>query len=123
MSTGANMSHRTKGAKGFHHWWAQRLTAIALIPLSLWFAASVIMHAGADRAALAAWLSSPLSSVLMILTLGATLYHGVLGLGEVIVDYVHCAAARIAALIFIRLFGAALAVAGIFAVLRLAFTG
>lgn len=113
-------SRMTKGAPGFSHWWAQRITAIALIPLSLWFAASLIAHVGADRAAIKLWMLSPLSAVLMLLTLGATLYHGVLGLEEVIVDYVHRPCYRVASIIFVRLVGVALAAMSLYAVLRLA---
>ncbi|MFZ0692555.1 MAG: succinate dehydrogenase, hydrophobic membrane anchor protein [Alphaproteobacteria bacterium] len=113
-------SRITKGAPGFSHWWAQRISAIALIPLSLWFAASLIAHAGADRAAIKIWMSSPLSVVLMLLTIGATLYHGVLGLEEVITDYVHQPRCRIATIIFVRLAGIGLAAMSLYAVLRLA---
>jgi len=112
-----------KGAHGFRHWWVQRLTAIALIPLSVWFAAAIVAHAGADRAALAAWLSAPVPAVLMILTIGAGLYHAVLGVEEVIVDYVPGACARLAGIVFVRLAGTTLAAAGVFAVLRIAFVG
>jgi succinate dehydrogenase / fumarate reductase membrane anchor subunit len=112
-----------KAASGVHHWWAQRLTAIALVPLSLWFVAGLVAHAGADRASLIAWLKDPVPAVLMILTLVACLYHAMLGLQEVVVDYVHGAACRSASLIVLKLSGAALIVASIFAVLRIAFVG
>lgn len=112
-----------KGAHGFRHWWAQRITAVALVPLSLWLAASAVAHAGADRAALMAWLAEPVPAILMILTVAAGLYHAVLGLEEVIVDYVHGIGARIAGLIVLRLAGAALFAIGVFAVLRIALGG
>jgi succinate dehydrogenase / fumarate reductase membrane anchor subunit len=115
------ISRMTRGTPGFGHWWTQRLTAVALIPLSLWFAASLLAHAGADRAAIKVWLAAPFSAVLMLLTLGATLLHGVLGVEEVIVDYVHHTGARLVCLIVVRLGGALLAAASLYAVLRLAF--
>jgi len=108
-----------KGGHGFRHWWAQRITAVALVPLSLWLAAGLLAHGGADRAALKTWLADPVPAILMILTVSAALYHAVLGLEEVIVDYVNCAAARIAWLILLRLGGAALFAIGVFAVLRI----
>ncbi|HLF58250.1 MAG TPA: succinate dehydrogenase, hydrophobic membrane anchor protein [Alphaproteobacteria bacterium] len=114
-------SSGAKGAHGFRHWWAQRISAIALIPLSIWFAASVIAHAGADRAAIKAWLAAPVPAVLMILAILAGLYHAVLGLEEVIVDYVHGTGARLSGLVLVRLAGIALAAAAVFAVLRIAF--
>jgi len=108
-----------KGGHGFRHWWAQRITAVALIPLSLWLVAGLLAHGGADRAALKAWLADPVPAILMILTVSAALYHAVLGLEEVVVDYVHGSGARIACLILLRLAGAALFAIGIFAVLRI----
>jgi succinate dehydrogenase / fumarate reductase membrane anchor subunit len=110
-------------APGFRHWWAQRVSAVALVPLSIWFAAALVAHAGADRAGVKAWLAAPVPAVLMILTVCAGLYHAVLGLEQVIVDYVHGAAARLSALVLVRLAGLALAAAGIFAVLRIALGG
>ena len=110
-------------ASGFRHWWAQRVSALALIPLAIWFIFAFIAHAGADRAAVTAWLASPLSAILMILMVLAGLYHAVLGLEQVIVDYVHGTGARLGALILVRLAGIALAVVGIFAVLSIALAG
>jgi succinate dehydrogenase / fumarate reductase, membrane anchor subunit len=109
--------------EGVGHWWAQRVSAAALVPLGLWFAASLVALAGADRAAVAAWLKAPLPAVLMILTIGAVFYHGALGLQVVIEDYVPREGAKLAAIVLVRLLALALAVAGIFAVLKLAFGG
>jgi succinate dehydrogenase / fumarate reductase membrane anchor subunit len=72
---------------GVHHWWIQRLTAIALIPLVVWFAISLVMLSGADYAVVRAWLGSPLVMVLLILTIGIGLHHGQLGLQVVWEDY------------------------------------
>lgn len=110
------------GSSGVKHWWAQRLTAIALVPLSVWFVAALVRQAGAGRGDVIAWLHDPVSALLMIVTLVAALYHAVLGLEEVIIDYVH-GAARQASLIFIKLFGALLVAAAVFAVLLIAVGG
>lgn len=110
-------------ASGVKHWWAQRLTAIALVPLSLWFVAGLIEHAGASRSEVIAWLGDPLAAVLMIVTLVAALYHAVLGVEEVILDYVHGGFARQASLIVLKLFGALLVAASVFAVLLIAASG
>jgi succinate dehydrogenase / fumarate reductase, membrane anchor subunit len=107
--------------EGVEHWWAQRVTAVALIVLGLWFVASLVALAGADRAIVAAWLHGPLAAILTILTLVAIFYHNALGLQVVIEDYVHGEGAKLAALVLVRLSCLALAVAGIFAVLRIAF--
>jgi succinate dehydrogenase / fumarate reductase, membrane anchor subunit len=109
--------------EGVGHWWAQRVSAVALIFLGLWFVASMIALAGADRAAVAAWLHHPLPAIITILMLIAVFYHAALGLQVVIEDYVHAEWLKLSTLVVMRLISFALAVAGIFAVLRLAFGG
>jgi succinate dehydrogenase / fumarate reductase membrane anchor subunit len=107
--------------EGVDHWWAQRVSAVALIVLGLWFVASLVALAGAERATVTAWLHGPLAAILTILTLAAVFYHSALGLQVVIEDYVHAEGVKIAAVVLVRLISLALAVAGIFAVLRIAF--
>jgi succinate dehydrogenase / fumarate reductase membrane anchor subunit len=109
--------------EGVEHWWIQRLTAVALVPLALWFVASVIALSGADHVALIEWLASPLAAILMLLLIGAAFYHAALGIQVVIEDYVHSEGAKFAALVLNKLICFALAVAGIFAVLKIAFGG
>jgi succinate dehydrogenase / fumarate reductase membrane anchor subunit len=106
---------------GVGHWWAQRVSAIALVPLGLWFAASLISLAGADRAQFAAWVREPLPAILTILTLGAVFYHGALGVQVVVEDYAPSEATKLAGIVVTKLLALALAIAGIFAVLKLAF--
>jgi succinate dehydrogenase / fumarate reductase, membrane anchor subunit len=109
--------------EGVQHWWAQRVSAAALVVLGLWFVASLVAHAGGDRAAVVAWLRRPIPAVLMILTVSAVFYHAALGLQVVIEDYVHSEWRKIAAVVTMRLAALVLAVAAIFAVLRIAFGG
>jgi succinate dehydrogenase / fumarate reductase membrane anchor subunit len=109
--------------EGVEHWWWQRLTAVALVPLSLWFAAALIGHLGGDYAAAVAWIGSPIPAILLILTVGTSLYHAALGVQVVIEDYVHEEWVKLTALILLRLVCFLLAVAGIFAVLRLSLKG
>ena len=71
-----------------HHWRNQRLSALALIPLTLWFVAAMLGHLGDDRAQFTAWLSQPLPLVLTAALVLAVLYHMTLGLAVVIEDYV-----------------------------------
>ena len=87
----AKVRHLGAAKEGVHHWWGQRLTAILLVPLSLWFVGSLwsIVVGGGGRDALVDWLSGPVAAVLMLLFLGATFYHLKLGLQVVIEDYVH----------------------------------
>ena len=73
---------------GTHHWWVQRLTAVALVPLSVWFAVSVIGLVGADHAVVTAWLGGPITAGLMIALIVATFYHAALGLQVIYEDYI-----------------------------------
>ena len=106
--------------EGVEHWWRQRITAIALVPLTLWLVVGVIGLVGADRAALVVWLHNPMSAVLMIVLLAATFYHAALGLQVVIEDYIHGEAMRLTALTLVYGLCILLALRGIVAVLQLA---
>jgi len=106
---------------GTHHWWMQRLTAIALVPLSIWFVISMICLASADHAAVSAWMATPLTAVLMLLLVVATFYHMQLGLQVVIEDYIHGEGTKMVCLIGLKLGSFALGVAASFAVLKVAF--
>src|SRR4029077_6390924 len=106
--------------EGVQHWWMQRLTALALVPLVLWLVVSVITLAGADRAAIVVWLHNPMPAVLMIVLLVATFYHTALGLQVVIEDYIHGEAFRLAWIIVMRAFCILFVLRGVLAVLKLA---
>src|SRR3982074_3848513 len=75
--------------EGVEHWWRQRVTAVALVPLTLWFVIAVIGLVGADHAVFVAWARNPMTTVFIVLLLIATFYHTALGLQVVIEDYVH----------------------------------
>jgi succinate dehydrogenase / fumarate reductase membrane anchor subunit len=106
--------------EGVERWWMERLSAVALIPLTWWFVASIIAHTGSDYTTFIACLRAPLVSIPMILLLIALFCHIALGFQVVIEDYVH-SGAKFAALVTLRLGCCALAVAGIVATLRIAF--
>ena len=108
------------GKEGVEDWWRERVTAVALVPLALWFFASLVAHSRSDYAGLVAWLRLPLSTLMMVLLLVALFYHTALGLQVIIDDYVH-SAMKIPALVLIRLACLALLAAGILALLRIAF--
>ena len=109
--------------EGVGHWWAQRLTAIALIPLLLWFVIEIISLTGAPRAAVVAWLHGPFAAIVTVLLLIAAFYHMALGVQVVIEDYIHSEWSKITLLVLNKFVAFALAAAGIFAVLRIAFQG
>jgi succinate dehydrogenase / fumarate reductase membrane anchor subunit len=106
--------------EGVAHWWRQRLTAVALVPLSLWFVAVVVRLAGADLETVRAWIGHPLPATALILLLIAGFYHLALGLQVVIEDYVGAPLARLGLIAIVHLASFALAAAGIFAVIRIA---
>jgi succinate dehydrogenase / fumarate reductase membrane anchor subunit len=105
---------------GVKQWWLERVTAIALVPLTVWFAASIVVHTGNDYVTLIAWLRTPIATILMVLLLIALFYHTALGLQVVIEDYIH-SGMKIPVLLGMRFGCFALAAAGILAMLRIAF--
>ena len=108
--------------EGVKEWRAERVSAVALVPLTLWFAAAIIAHTSSDYATFIAWLRTPLATILMILLVIALFHHTALGLQVVIEDYMH-SGVRFAAVMAVRLGCFALAAAGIVATLRIAFGG
>jgi succinate dehydrogenase / fumarate reductase membrane anchor subunit len=113
--------HLGSAKEGVQHWWAQRLTAVALVPLLLWFVASIAWLAGADRAAFVGWVAQPLNAILMVVLLAAGFHHMQLGLQVVIEDYVHGEGAKLASIVFVKFAALLFALVGIFAVLKIAF--
>ena len=109
--------------EGVEHWWLQRVTAIALIPLGIWFVSSLIAIAGADYVEVVAWLRSPVVAITLVLLIGVTFHHAQAGLQVVIEDYVHDEGAKIASILGVKAIALILALAGIFAVLKVAFGG
>lgn len=108
---------------GVTDWWIQRVTAAALVPLTVWFVASVVSLAGASYRTVALWMGSPVNAVLLILLLAVTLRHAQLGLRVVIEDYVHNEGAKIASLLAVNAIMAILAVVSILSVLKLVIRG
>ena len=108
---------------GLGHWWKQRLTSIALMPLVLWFVVSMIALAGQDRAHVLNWLHSPLHAVVFSLFLIVSLYHANLGLQKIYEDYVQVRWLQLSSRIATNFAAVLLGFAGVFALLRQAFGG
>jgi succinate dehydrogenase / fumarate reductase membrane anchor subunit len=106
--------------EGVAHWWLQRITAVALVPLSLWFVIAIIRLVGADSDGVRDWVGNPLPAIMLVLLLIATFYHAALGLQVVIEDYIHAELTKLGLVVIVRLGCFALAVAGVFAVLSMA---
>jgi succinate dehydrogenase / fumarate reductase membrane anchor subunit len=110
--------HLGSARDGLQEWRLQRRTALALIPLGLYFVASMLRLATSDQATAAAWLASPVPALLTILFLLTLLAHAVVGLRSVLVDYVHTRARLVAAELAVRGAAVLLGGASILAVLK-----
>ena len=116
--------HKVQGMGSAHsgvsHFWRQRVTAAALIPLTIWFGVSVLGLIGAHEAATLAFLSQPLNAILMASFVVILLFHMALGLQVVIDDYVHSSGQKLFLMLLMRGFSIAVGAAAIFALLRIA---
>jgi succinate dehydrogenase / fumarate reductase membrane anchor subunit len=105
---------------GTEHWLGQRLSAVALAPLTLWFAISLLTLPSLDFYSVNAWVAAPLHGVLLVLLVVALAYHSSLGTQVVAEDYIYAPGPRAAVLLLLRLIHVALLVAGIYAVFLIA---
>lgn len=105
---------------GTGHFWRQRVSAVALVPLSIWFVYAALAVVGADREAAVAFLHQPVNAIAMALFVIAVLHHSVLGLQVVVEDYVHTEGWKIAILLFDQLFAWILGAVSLFALVKIA---
>jgi succinate dehydrogenase / fumarate reductase membrane anchor subunit len=87
---------------GLHHWWAQRVTAIALLPLSLYFVLTVLSLDHATRDQVAAFFAEPWNAVLYLCLIAALFYHLKLGVQVVLEDYVHSESTKMASILLVN---------------------
>ncbi len=106
---------------GTGHWWAQRVTSIALVPLTLWFLFSLLTLPSFDYDTVHMWLSVPFTAFLAMLLVAVTSYHSYLGTTVIVEDYVHASGMKILSLMMLRFLYVLAGGAGIFAILRLVF--
>jgi succinate dehydrogenase / fumarate reductase membrane anchor subunit len=104
---------------GYHHWWIERVEAVALVPLTIWFIFALLHLVGAPHQAMIDWLSSPISMVLMLLLIVATFHHFSLGVQSVLDDYVHQPTIKMWSIFAIKGACAVLALLCIVSVLRI----
>jgi succinate dehydrogenase / fumarate reductase membrane anchor subunit len=108
---------------GTHHWWVQRLTAAALVPLAVWFVASLVMLTGAGYQDVGAWMSGPVVMTLLILFIVVGLHHAQLGLQVVIEDYIHSEGLRIASIVVVKFLAVVAGLAATIAILKVGLGG
>ena len=119
----SRVRHLGSARNGTHHWWMQRLTAIALVPLTIWFTIAIVKLIGADYVTVKLWMAKPYSMIMLILTMVMTFHHGQLGLQAVVEDYLHVEWQKLTAIIFVKFTAIVLALTGIIAVLRVGLGG
>jgi succinate dehydrogenase / fumarate reductase membrane anchor subunit len=104
---------------GTSHWWGQRVSGAAMAVLGLWFAWSLATMSGFSHAKAVAFIGHPVNALLLLLLSVTMAYHSYLGIQVVIEDYVHGHGLKIASLVLSRFAHVVLAVAAIFAILKL----
>jgi succinate dehydrogenase / fumarate reductase membrane anchor subunit len=106
--------------EGVHHWWVQRLTSIALVPLTIWFVVSLLSLPSFEHVTVITWMAQTWTALLLILFILVATWHSQLGVRVVVEDYVH-GGAKTLTLVLITFIHAFVAAAGVFAVLKVAF--
>ena len=104
---------------GTEHWWAQRVSAVALALLGIWFAGSLTGFESFAHGSVTAFIGDPLNTVLLVLLCLTLAYHSHLGVQVVIEDYVHSSGAKITALVVSRFIHIFVAVLSVYAILRI----
>lgn len=105
---------------GTRHWWLQRVTSLALLPLTLWFAVSAASLAGASHDRVTGWIGDPVNAVLLLAAIGLTFHHTAAGLQVVVEDYARPEWAKVGGILAIKAICWLLALASALAVLRIA---
>jgi succinate dehydrogenase / fumarate reductase, membrane anchor subunit len=105
---------------GVHHWWMQRVSSAALLPLTLWFVFSAAGLAGATHAEAVAWIGRPLNAVLLLVTIGISFQHTASGVQVIIEDYANSEAVKVVSILAVKAICVLLALASALAVLRIA---
>jgi succinate dehydrogenase / fumarate reductase membrane anchor subunit len=106
---------------GVHHWWMQRLTSLALVPLSIWFVASLLFLPGFDHLTVIAWIARGWTALLLMLFILSSAWHSNLGLQVIIEDYVHTHGTKTLLLVLVSFSHVLAAAAALFAILKIAF--
>jgi len=106
--------------EGVHHWCMQRLTSLALVPLTIWFVVSLLSLPSFEHVTVISWMAQTWTALLLILFILVATWHSQLGVRVVVEDYVH-GGAKTLTLVLITFIHALVAAAGVFAVLKVAF--
>ena len=108
---------------GVHHWWVQRLSSVALVPLTVWFVVSVLSLPSLDDATVSAWIGQLWTMVFLILLVLTASRHSQLGVRVVVEDYVHGSGTKALTLALVTFFHIVVAAAGVLAILKVGLGG
>jgi len=108
---------------GVKHWWMQRMTAVALVPLTLWVVFAVAAHSGESYATVAAWFAQPFTTTMLTLFVFTAFLHASQGLTVVIEDYIHHDGVKVTVMVGMKLVLVLLGTSSILSILRTAFAG
>lgn len=106
--------------EGVGHWWIQRVTSVALLPLLIWLVLALALLDGHDYAALSGWVARPVNAVLLIATVLALFWHSALGLQVIFEDYIGSKGLRLVVIVATNFAHVLLVIVSVFAVLKLA---
>ena len=98
----ANVRGLGSAREGTQHFWYQRITAIILVPLSLWFMATIVMLTSSEYQSIILWIQAPINAVLLLVFILALFFHAQLGVQVVIEDYIHSEWQKISCLILVK---------------------
>jgi succinate dehydrogenase / fumarate reductase membrane anchor subunit len=107
---------------GIHHWWAERVTAIALVPLTIWFVYAVLHLLGAPQASVHRFVANPVNTVLLLAMVAMTFHHMQLGLQVVMEDYIDSQKWQAVAILLNKAVALLLGLLCAISILRMAFT-
>ena len=105
---------------GAHHWWMQRVTSLALLPLCIWFVLSLASNAGMTHGEALLWIGRPFNAVLLLALIGLVFHHIAAGLQVVIEDYVKADLPKAGMILLVKGICWLLGIAAVLAVLRIA---
>ena len=107
-------------AGGSHHWWLQRLSSLALVPLGAWFVIALVTLPDLGYASVHGWLAEPLSTVLLLVLVPVALHHSWLGVAVVVEDYLPNPTSKTLTLLALQALHVLVAAAALFAILKIA---
>ena len=115
----ANVRGLGSAKEGTHHFWYQRVTALVLVPLTIWIMTTIVMMTATDYETVRIWIQSPLNSLLLLFFIIALFFHAQLGVQVVIEDYIHSEWQKISCIILIKFLAILAGMASALAIIKI----